>query len=287
MPGEPKRQNHHLIAYVIGFIVVAITLVVLAGVLHHLTLSHHGPEILKPLVAKFSKEEKSLIMDEAKRLQEFELHRHFHRTVEYPQLTEGDRPVCFICHSDFPHSKNKKVRSLLNMHTQYFVCESCHIKEISGTSLFYKWHNPFDENPTGPFLNTSYDPETGNLIEVEDKFSKITPFFIKGVRLESAIQSQDAPLAKDFVKVRDKLTPEQREGVKNKFHLNIKPKGHECKTCHSKQSILEFERLGFSENRIADLEQLNVKGMLTKYEIFYLPDLFTEPEQKKTTEKNK
>jgi hypothetical protein len=171
------------------------------------------------------------------------------------------------------------------MHTQYFVCESCHIKEIPETSLFYKWHSPFDENPKGPFLNTSYDPETGNLIEVEDKFSKITPFFIKGVRLESAIQAQDAPLAKDFVKVRDKLTPEQREGVKNKFHVNIKPNGHECNTCHSKQSILEFERLGFSENRIADLEQLNVKGMLTKYENFYLPDLFIESEPNKTNAK--
>ena len=91
--------------------------------------------------------------------------------------------------------------------------------------------------------------------------------------------------SKDFVKVRDKLTPEQREGVKNKFHVNIKPKGHECKTCHSKQSILEFERLGFSKNRIADLEQLNVKGMLTKYENFYLPDLFIESEPNKTNAK--
>ena len=226
-------------------------------------------------------------MDEARRLEELELHRHFHRIVDYPQLPEDQRPVCFICHSDYPHSKNKRVRSLLNMHTQYFVCESCHVKEKPGTTVFYKWYNPLDENPRGPFLGTSYDPETGNLIEVEDKFSKITPFFVEGVKLELAVQAQDAPLAIDYMKVRDKLTPEQREGVKNKFHVNIKPKGHECKTCHSKQSILKFENLGFSENRIADLEQLNVKGMLTKYGEFYLPDLFTEPEQKKTNEKNK
>jgi hypothetical protein len=43
--------------------------------------------------------------------------------------------------------------------------------------------------------------------------------------------------------------------------------------------------LGFSESRIADLEQLNVKGMLTKYENFYLPDLFIEPEPNKTNAK--
>lgn len=282
MPEEPKRQNHPLLAYVIGFTVLMITLVVLAGVLYHLTLSHHGPEILRPLFAKHSEKDKSLIMDEARRLEELEIHRHFHRIVDYPQLPENERPVCYICHSDYPHSKNIRVRSLLNMHTQYFVCESCHVKEKPGTTVFYKWYNPLDENPQGPFLGTSYDPETGNLVEVEDKFSKITPFFLEGVRLELAVQVQDAPLAKDYMKVRDELTPEQREGVKNKFHVNIKPKGHECKTCHSKQNILKLETLGFSENRIADLEQLNVKGMLTKYGEFYLPDLFTEPEQKKT-----
>ena len=282
MPEEPQRQNHPLLAYVFGFVVMMITLVVLAGVLYHLTLSRHGPEILRPLFTKHSEQDKSLIMDEARRLEELELHRHFHRTVDYPQLPENERPVCFICHSDYPHSKNRRVRSLLNMHTQYFVCESCHVKEKPGTTVFYKWYSPLEENPKGPFLGTSYDPETGNLVEVEDKFSKITPFYLEGVKLELAVQAQDAPLAKDFAKVRDKLTPEQREGVKNQFHVNIKPKGHECKTCHSKQSILKFETLGFSENRIVDLKQLNVKGMLTKYGEFYLPDLFTEPEQKKT-----
>ena len=279
MIGEPKRQDHPFTAYVIGLVVMMITGVVLVGTLYHLTLSHHGPQLLKPLVSLFSKKETSLIMDEAKRLQDLESHRHFHHIVPYPQVPEDQRPVCFICHSDYPHSKNKKIRSILNMHTQFFVCESCHIKEKEGEGIFYKWYSPFDENPKGPFIGTSYDPQTGNLVEVKDKFSKITAYFRKGVRLELAIQHQDAPLAMDFMKVRDKLTPEQREGVKNQFHQDIKPKGHECKDCHSKQSILNFKRLGFSEDRIVDLEQLNITGMLTKYEQFFLPDLFKEPNQ--------
>jgi hypothetical protein len=79
------------------------------------------------------------------------------------------------------------------------------------------------------------------------------------------------------MRVRDKLSPEQREGIKNKFHVDIKPKGFECNACHSEKSILDFKRLGFSENRIVDLEQMNIKGMLTKYEQFYLPDLFKQP----------
>jgi hypothetical protein len=277
--GEPKRQDHPLTAYVIGLVVMMITGIVLAGTLYHLTFSPDGPQLLKPLASLFTQKEPSLIMDEAKRLQDLQLHKHFHHIVPYPQLPEDKRPVCYICHSDYPHSKNKKVRSILNMHTQFFVCESCHIKEKEGEGIFYKWYSPVEEDPQGPFFGTSYDPETGNLEPVKDKYSKIAAYFRKGVRLELAIQHQDAPLARDFMKVRDKLTPEQREGVKNQFHQNIKPKGHECKVCHSKQSILNFKRLGFSEKRTADLEQLNITGMLAKYEQFYLPDLFQEPSQ--------
>jgi hypothetical protein len=60
--------------------------------------------------------------------------------------------------------------------------------------------------------------------------------------------------------------------------VNVKEKGHDCKTCHSDKGILDFKKLGFADNRIEDLVQLNVKGMLTKYEEFFLPDLLKEPE---------
>ena len=116
--------------------------------------------------------------------------------------------------------------------------------------------------------------------------TKIAPYLVKGDQLESEIQKQDAPLAKDYMKVRDQLTPEQRDSVKNKFHVGIKPKGHECNICHSKDSILQFSKLGFDEKRTLDLEQLNVKGMITKYEAFYLPNLFQEPELNDLETKN-
>ena len=162
------------------------------------------------------------------------------------------------------------------MHTQYFVCETCHIKEKQGTKIVYKWYNPLNKNPKGPFFGTSYDPETGNIAKVKDLLSKIAPYFKTGDTIESAIQMQDAPLAQDYMKVRDKLTPEQRDGVKKKFHENIKPKGYDCSTCHSQKGILDFKKLGFAENRIEDLEQLNIKGLMTKYRTFYLPNLFKE-----------
>ena len=253
-----------------------ITVVVLAGVLYHLAFSSYGPKLLMPVKEKIFEKSESTILTEAKRFEDLEKHRHFHNIVSFPQAPESVRPVCFICHSDYPHSKKKKVRSLLNMHTQYFVCETCHIKEKEGAKIVYKWYNPLYGDPSGPFFGTSYDPETGNIAKVEDLISKIAPYFITGNTIESAIQMQEAPLAQDYMKVRDKLTPEQRDGVKNKFHVNIKPEGHECNACHWKDSILDFKKLGFAENRIVDLEQLNVKGLITKYKEFYLPNLFKE-----------
>jgi len=276
LPGKPKRLEHPKIVYVIGFIFKIITLSVLIGVLFHITFSPHGPALLVPLQKKIEAKQMSAIMEEMKREEAYEVHRHFHNVVAYPQLQENVRPVCYICHSDYPHSKNKKVRAIMNMHTQFFACETCHVEQRKGTTTVYKWYNPLEENPRGPFFGQSYDPETGNMVEVKDKFSKIAPYFKSGDKLESAIQMQNAPLAKDYTKVRDQLTPEQRDNVKKKFHVNIKPKGHECKECHTKNGILDFKKLGFSYNRTVDLEELNITGMITKYEKFYIPKLFIE-----------
>ncbi len=241
-----------------------------------ITFSPHGPAVLVPIKEKIEESQRSAILEEVRRQEEYEKHRHFHNVVEYPQLPENMRPVCYICHSDYPHAKNKKVRAMLNMHTQFFVCETCHIEDKKDVDVVYRWYNPFNENPPGPFFGTAYDPETGNLQEVEDQFSKISPFFKSGDKLNSAIQIQDSDLAQDYVKVRDQLTPEQRDNVKKKFHVNIKPKGHECKVCHSRKGLLEYKELGFAKNRTIDLEQLNIKGMVTKYEKFYIPNLFGE-----------
>ncbi|GBD96520.1 MAG TPA: hypothetical protein ENG83_00380 [Nitrospirae bacterium] len=274
MPGEPKRLEHPKSVYIIGFIFIIITLTVVIAVAYQITFSPHGPAVLVPIKKKIEESQRSAILEEVRKQAEFEKHRHFHNVVEYPELPENMRPVCYICHSNYPHSKNKKVRALLNMHTQFFVCETCHIEKKKGISVVYKWYNPFDENPEGPFFGTSYDPETGNLKEVADQFSKIAPYFKSDDRLESALQIQNSDLARDYVKVRDRLTPEQRDNVKKKFHVHIKPKGHECKACHTRKSILDFRKLGFAANRIIDIEQLNIKGMITKYEKFYIPNLF-------------
>lgn len=271
-----QTKNHPMLAYVIGLVFIFLALCVGAGVIYHLTLSHHGPGLLRPLL-KQQEEPESPILTEAQRQIKLARHSHFHHTFTYPRLAEENRPICFICHSEMPHNKNKRIRALLNMHTQYLACESCHIKPDENRRVIFQWASPIDQEPQGPFVGTRYDPQTGYLAESEDKFSKITPFY-KSLSdgLASAVLNQDAPLARDFMRVRDQLSPAEREGVKNKFHRNTQPKGPDCQTCHAKNGHLDYRALGFSDKRIADLEHLNITGMLAKYESFYLPDLLSE-----------
>ena len=273
MAGKPQRLDHPWLAYPIGWVFIVTTLAVLGGVVHHLGFSTQGPQLLRPLQAKYEAMRKSIILEEAKRQEQAEQHRHFHRVVAPPQIPEDKRPACYICHSDFPHTKTKKTRALMNMHTQYLVCESCHIKPVADAQIEYQWRDPEIDKLRGSYFGTRYMPKSGKLAWGQAPLAKIEPFYRRGNRLESAVQVQSAPLARDFVKFRDALTPEQREGAKARFHQNIKPQGHSCKSCHKRHGALNLRSLGFSDKRIADLEQLNITGMLAKYEVFYLPDL--------------
>ena len=279
-PAGSARLNQPWSSYAIGSIFIVLSLVVLAGILFHLTISSHGPGLLKPFWDKYVTPPKSEIMDEALRREEMEKHRHFHIIApEYPRWPEKLRPVCFICHSDFPHSKNKRIRSLMNLHTQFLLCETCHIKEKPGAVVVYRWYDPLEKNPKGPFYGTSYDPKTESLSRGKNLMARIAPFrrMNNTGNFQSEILQQDAPMARDYMRIRDKLSPEERGVITTKFHEKIKPKGHDCKDCHSEKSILNFKQLGFSDNRAAHLKTLSVVGLISEYKEFYIPEFFSEP----------
>ena len=62
MPGEPKRLDHPPVVYLLALIFSAMTILVMAGVLYHLTFSPHGPAVLKPLKAMLDKKQKSALL---------------------------------------------------------------------------------------------------------------------------------------------------------------------------------------------------------------------------------
>jgi hypothetical protein len=271
----PKTQKHPKSVYLIAIFVWLIVLFVLAGVVNHLAFSSRGPGLLIPLLKKFQKKESPELIAQKKHI-EAEEHQRFHYIVPVPRPPAAMRSTCYICHSNLPHNKTKKIRAMLNMHTNYIACETCHLKKQEGETIVYKWYSPVEKNPKGPFFGTAYNPETGELEMVHSHYSQIAPFSEKNGTLTPVVYMQDAALAKDFVKIRDQLTPEQRKDKTKRFHVDILPKGSACQTCHSTKGILDFKALGFSPKRTVDIEQLNIKGIITKYDEFYLPDLFKE-----------
>lgn len=279
-PEKTRHRNPPFTSYVIGTALMLLTGVAFTDVVYHLTLSAHGPGLLRPLFGKHAQHSKSKILEKARRLEDLEQHRHFHNVAPaLPRLPENIRPACFICHSDYPHAKNKKLRGIMNIHTQFLVCEACHLQEQPGARMVYKWYNPLDSHPKGPFYGTSYEPQTGYLAKGKDPLAKIAPYVqSKTGAVVLAVKVQNAPLARDYMQVRHQLSPVQREEIKNKFHAGIQPRGRDCRQCHSANSILDFKRLGFAENRISNLINLDVIGMLSKYKHFYIPDFFTQPQ---------
>jgi len=271
----PKRLKHPKSVYLIGLFVWLIVLFVAAGVVNHLAFSSSGPGLLIPLLKKFQKEESPALVALQKH-KEAEEHQHFHHIVPVVQPPEALQPTCYICHSDLAHDKSKKVRAMLNMHTNYLTCETCHLKKNTGETVIYKWYSPVEQHPKGPFFGTAYNPETGELEMVDDHFAKIAPFHEKDGKPVPVVSRQDASLAKDFVKIRDQLTAEQRKKETERFHVDILAKGPDCQTCHSSNGMLDFKALGFSPKRTVDIERLNIVGIITQYDEFYLPDLFKE-----------
>ena len=86
----------------------------------------------------------------------------------------------------------------------------------------------------------------------------------------------DNDKAIEFLDKEKDLGPKEKKEQLDYFHRDIAKKeiSVACNECHSPKGILDFTKLGFSKNKVYDLEYLNIKGMVTKYKTFYLPNLF-------------
>jgi len=261
--------------YIIWLFVLSILLFVLAGVINHFAFSHHGPGLLIPLVEKFQQKPTPAML-QLRKQRYAELHEHFHHVAAATQVPETLQTTCNICHSALAHDKDPKTRSLLNMHSNYLACETCHLELEEGRRIVYKWYSPTEANPTGPFFGTDYDPESGELLYGSDRVSKIVPFIQEGGALTAALQRGQQAEAEAYMGTMEGLSDDQRKAATEKFHTQLRPKGPECQTCHSAQGVLDLKGLGFSEKRVSDLQTLSIKGIFSTYDEFYLPDIFNQ-----------
>ncbi len=263
-----SRQNHPIWSYFIG----GFLLTIISAIGFQL-----GASILKKTHILEPAKETSKLLVQLKEDRANELARHFHNSTTAMAL-EGEKTVCFYCHGDFPHFEQPMIRTLLNMHTQFLGCMTCHAdpEKIDEKTITVKWLNFSGIKVTGPRFGTSYDGDSGFLAPTDDLYSKIVAYTQEQAGTERLIEiTEKDPAAIDFVSIQEQLTGQDRDLVKKSFHTTVMAKGRFCTKCHTDEdkSFMPFRELGFSERRIGELTSLNIIGLVQKYKKFYMPEL--------------
>jgi len=188
---------------------------------------------------------------------------HFHMVDEVLIQPEPFQPICLSCHGTFPHSKEKKVRSLLNFHTGFMACAVCHFrKDPADKSFSFIWV----DRVTG-ITSRQADGQYGKYP------AKIFPVKSTGENTEEIIHPVNEKSAREFMELKDQFTHDQMAEAKIKLHEKISQKPVFCTECHKKDGYLDFSKLGFPENRVNHLVSSEVASMIANYETFYLPDV--------------
>ena len=262
------RRDHPIEAF--------LTMTILLGIILALLIS-----LLAAVMGQFglfSKKEEPKLLATLGEERMVEKMRHFHNAPEQHFTELGKKTVCFYCHGDYPHSKKPMVRTLMNMHTQFIGCMTCHADEAKLPEKNYRfnWLNfsgiPVKGVPFGTRLNQT----TGQLIETDDYYSKIVVSTKNDAGEDYLLEmTEDKKDVQEFLAVRAKLSEQDREAIKKRFHKVVRPKGRKCSVCHTDEtkSYLPFRQLGFSEQRIGDITHLPFIGMIEKYNEFYMPNL--------------
>ena len=283
-----KRDNHPLWAWLVSMALWSICAMIIVGIAARLGFEHGGPQYALKVASFFEEKSAEEEVEESKLLKEIrkgsvvQLKAHFHHTLE--EFEEGDptekgkQPVCFYCHGNYPHKRQRMIRTLLNMHTQFIGCMTCHLEGYDEDRLVLRWYNYSGIKPSGRPFGLDYDPETGSIEETDDYYSRITVFVKEEGGAERMMEiPEDDPTAQEFIRIRGKLTPEEQGKVKNRFHKGVGPKGRFCTRCHrTDDSFIPFKKLGFSERRIADLTGLNIVSIVQKYKEFYIPTIYRD-----------
>lgn len=257
------RRNHPIWAWMVSLvlwsIMAAILILGLEPVVTDLTTHNVQPGLLDTLV----------------REQVVEQRRSFHNAA--PPIEPGEKAVCHYCHGDYPHSKKPMVRTLLNMHTQFLGCLTCHADgdKIPEQELAFRWLNYSEVKVKGVPFGTDVNHGTGDLIATEDYYSKIVLYRRKGGEEELLEVPASRRDAREFISLLGKITSAQQGAAKRRFHANVKPIGRFCARCHTSEneSFLPLRELGFAQPRVDALTNLNIVGIVQKYREFYIPTI--------------
>lgn len=188
-----------------------------------------------------------------------------------------DPTSCRVCHPLYPHSADEHVRALLNMHTGFMYCETCHIKRDSFGALTYDWKSSETVDFVGEYYGTRFYPQTVTNKHLDHYLARIIVLNSVNGEKRSRVNIWDADKAKQYQQEESGMSVAEKKKQLGYFHKDIAKKeiSVACEECHSDNSILDFKELGFSDLKARELIDINLKGLVSKYKTFYLPQMLS------------
>jgi hypothetical protein len=205
-------------------------------------------------------------------------HEHFHQVTEDINLEAwADKSTCLVCHSAYPHGKNKKAKAIMNLHTEFLTCHACHLKVEHHEKVKFGWVNPTGHTVTGKPYGTEIDVSNGLFADTDDHYSKLAPFIETNGTWKAVTSEEGVAEAKAYMEHEKTYPPDKKEEIKDRLHRGTELKEFiKCSSCHSANGIMNFKELGFSPARINQLVKMEIGGMITNYDVFYFPQIFEE-----------
>ena len=258
----------------IGFVTASVLMIIIAALSFEIIVS------VGEKFGAFAEPEKPELLHQLREDRFSERMRHFHNEPAQYKADFGKKQACFYCHGDYPHSKQVMVRTLLNMHTQFVGCMTCHTDpdKVAESTYTFGWLNFSGIEVKGPPYGTSINPNSGLLVDTDDYYSKIVAYSDSQGDAQLLELTEDSQDVRDFAQLSASgtLSDQDSEAIKIRFHASIMRKGRTCSRCHTAEnkSYLPFRQLGFSSQRVGDLTDVSIVGIVEKYREFHLPVLF-------------
>ena len=183
---------------------------------------------------------------------------------------------CNLCHPIYPHSKKVFARAVLNLHTSYIICEVCHYRKEEFEHISYDWITTDDVKFLGKPFGSYYDPRKKSTATSSDSLSRIAPYVYKDGEKILLMTSWDMDKTRVYEEKEPELNLHEKKIGMRHLHRGIGKMEviEACDVCHTEKGMLNFRRLGFSDNRIRHLLSINTKGILQKYQTFFMPNIF-------------
>lgn len=187
-----------------------------------------------------------------------------------------DSSPCKICHDLYPHSKNKFTSAALNRHAALIVCEVCHLDRKGLKNIGYEWITVVEVKFKGKPYGSFYDQKNKKLREAGPSMSRLGIFSKGWFTKKPLMKSWDNKKAMKLGIGESDWNPEEAVIAMNYFHEDTMKMvaSTACSECHRSGGLIDFSALGFSDERIRELENMRLKRTMSDYNEFHMPNIF-------------